>query len=124
MMIEFIELDGKGAREIDPQGTPWPDGTLVLYAVEQGEIIGRQAYLLLPHLEGAWTREDKRGGSLGYRLIRKMEDKVAESGYPVVFAYALDSQPDVSDYLSRMGYEKQPVTLWMKQVQKKEAASS
>lgn len=123
-MIEFIELDGTKAREIDPQGTQWPDGTLVLYAVEQGEIVGRQAYLLLPHLEGNWVKEEKRGSTLGYRLVRKMEERVAESGYPVVFAYALDSQPEVGDYLERMGYSRQPVSLWMKEVSARKEASA
>lgn len=115
-MIKFITLDGKEAREIDPEGTQWPDGTLVLYAVEHGEITGRQGYMLLPHLEGNWVREDKRGGTLGFRLVRKMEKIVAENGYPIVCAYALDSQPEISNYLSRLGYKKQPVTLWIKEV--------
>jgi GNAT superfamily N-acetyltransferase len=114
-MVEFIRLDGKEAREIDPEGVQWPDGTLVLYAVEQGEIVGRQAYLLFPHLEGAWVREDQRGGTLAYRLVRETEKTVEDGGYPAVFAYVLDSQPDVADYMERMDYKKLPLTLWMKQ---------
>lgn len=123
-MIEFIQLDGKEAREIDPQGIQWPDGTLVLYAVEQGEIVGRQAYLLLPHLEGAWVKDERRGGTLAYRLIRKTEEVVAETGYPAVFAYVLDSQPEVADYMERMGYEKLPLTIWMKPVGEKAKEAS
>ena len=125
-MIEFIQLDGSEAREVDPLGTKWPDGTLVLYAVEQGEIVGRQAYLLLPHLEGSWVREDKRSSTIGYRLVKKMEEAVKESGYPVVFAYALDASPEVGEYLERMEYEKLPLSIYMKNVeheQEKEASA-
>lgn len=122
-MIEFLKLDGKEAREIDPEGIQWPDGTLVLYAVKQGEIRGRQAYLLFPHLEGAWVHPDERGGTLAYRLIKETEKVVAES-YPAVFAYVMDNQPEIADYMQRMGYEKVPVSLWVKQFEKEKEAAA
>lgn len=109
---------------IDPEGIQWPDGTIVLYAVEEGEIVGRQAYLLFPHLEGAWVREDKRGTSLALRLVKEMEKTVAESGYPAVFAYVLDTQPEVAGYMERMKYEKLPLTIWVKKVEQEKEASA
>lgn len=123
-MIDFRAMDGSEARAIDPEGVQWPDGAIVLYAVEDEEIVGRQAYLLFPHLEGAWVRGDKRGTSLAFRLVREMEKTVAETGYPAVFAYALDTHPEVAGYLERMGYSKLPLTVWTKPVSVEKEASA
>lgn len=105
---------GVEAREIDPEGVQWPPDSTVLYARENGEIVGRVGIIELPHIEGTWIAESKRGSSLAPRLIAQMEKVVARLGRSHIFAFAEDSKPEIADYMERFGYTKFPVTVWAK----------
>lgn len=112
---EFRVLSGEAAREIDPDGIAWPDEALVIYALEGDKIVGRQAMMVLPHLEGAWVDEARRGGTLAARLVKKAEELLSASGRSHVFAFSYDQQP-VGDYLERFGYSRFPVTTYVKEL--------
>jgi hypothetical protein len=107
-------MTGAAARAVDPEHVQRPPDSTVLYARENGEIVGRTAIIELPHVEGTWVAESKRGSSLALRLIRKLEEEVAALGRSHLFAFAFDSQPEVSEYLERVGYTRFPVTVWAK----------
>jgi Acetyltransferase (GNAT) family len=112
--IEFKFVTGAEAREIDPQQLPWPDSSAVLYAEQDGEIVGRTASLILPIIEGTWVAESKRGSSLAYRLIKKLEAEACAVGQTQLFAFIMDNQPELHGYMERIGYVKQPLTVWVK----------
>lgn len=112
--MDFVQLEGLAAQEIDPDGIKWPANSIVLYAIEEGKVVGRIGYLYLPHIEATWIAEDKRGGTLAARLVKKMEEIVQESGSPAIFAYSYDNQPEVGGYLARQGYTRLPLSVHMK----------
>lgn len=112
--MEFRVLNGTEARAADPQGQEWPDNTEAIIAVEDEKVVGFTAWLFLPHIEGTFVVPEKRHTSLGFRLVRNMEQLLAARNISHSFAYAYDRQPEVSDYLERLGYEKIPVSVWIK----------
>jgi GNAT superfamily N-acetyltransferase len=113
----FRVLSGVEARPIDPDKIPFPDDSVVLYAFEGERIVGRTSIIHLPHIEGTWVAEDKRGTTLAFRLVKKIEEIIRDDGKGFAFAYAWDQQPEVSDYLQRVGYQRFPVTVFFKQVE-------
>lgn len=88
--------------------------SIAIVAREQGEIVGRIFVLAPLHVEGPWIREDKRGSGLAARLIKRAEEEAQASGVVKVFAYAVSDE--ISDYLQRLGYSKEPWTVWSKEL--------
>lgn len=122
MQIEI--LTGEEARLIDPEGVQWPPDSVVALAREGDEVIGRQGMIELPHLEGCWVREDKRGTRLAAQLVATMEETLKTFGRSHVFAFVHDGDEHVAAYLERFGYARFPVTVYAKAlaVEKQEAA--
>lgn len=114
--ITYEFVDGLTARAIDPESVLWPPDSLVQYAKENDEIVGRIGLIELPHLEGTFVAEHKRGSSLAFRLLKGMEDKVASLGRTHLFAFVEDSKPEQIDMLERTGYVRFPVTVLAKRL--------
>lgn len=95
----------------------WPEGSIVLGAfASDGSMVGRIAIIDLPHIEGTWVADKFRRGTLAFRLIRGIEDIMRRIGRSHVFAFAYDTQPEVSSYLERVGYKRMPLTVWVKEL--------
>lgn len=93
---------------------PDPKTSIAVLADENDEIVGR-VFLMAPvHVEGPWVRDDKRGSTLGARLMSRAELEARECGVTKLFAYAANGQ--LADYLERLGYKKQPFTVWAKDI--------
>lgn len=124
--IEFRVVDGEEARLLDPAHMDWPIDSKVVFAFENNEVIGRSSLTIMPMIavlntsiiEGSWIREAKRGTSLAFRLIKKVEEVFRENNKTHALAFAYDAQPEIADYLSRVGFEKLPLTIYMKQLVK------
>lgn len=122
--IEFRVVDGEEARLLDPAKLDWPLDSKVLFAFENNQVVGRSSLTIMPMIavvntsliEGSWVREDKRGTSLAFRLIKKVEDLFRENNKTHALAFAYDAQPEIADYLTRVGFEKLPLTIYMKQL--------
>lgn len=112
--IEFRVLDGLAAREIDTEQIEWPADARVIFAMEGNEVVGRSSLVHLPVVEGTWVSQAKRGSTLAYRLLKKVEDVFRENGKPVAMAMAHDTQPEIADFLERFGFTRVPVTLYVK----------
>lgn len=112
--IQYQLFTGLEARLIDPENLPWPGDSAVLYAIENNEVVGRMGIIELPHIEGTWIREDKRNSSIGFRLITKLENILEEENRSAIFAFAANNQPEISNYLERLGYSLMPVKIYMK----------
>lgn len=118
MQIEI--LTGAEAREAGYDKTVfgtkilWPDDSLVFYGREDGEIVGRTATIELAHIEGTEVVEGKRNTRTAARMIAAVEETVRTLGRSHVFAFALESQPEVSEYLERFGYKRFPAVVWCK----------
>jgi N-acetylglutamate synthase-like GNAT family acetyltransferase len=93
---------------------PDPSISVALVFKQEGEIVGRVFLLAPTHVEGPWVREDLRGGLIGHRLMESAEQEAKSRGITKLFAYAADDK--LANYLDRMGYQKQPFTVWAKEI--------
>lgn len=124
--VEFIEVGGLEARSIDAQQLEWPADSRVVFAVENGSVVGRSSMYTLPvavildwaTIEGTEIDKAKRGGTLAVRLIKFVEQVFRDHGKTHAFAFSYDDQPEVGGYLERFGYTKVPFTVWQKQLVK------
>lgn len=118
--IELVEKAGEDARNIDPEGIQWPSAQMsapiVVFAFEGDRIVGRSAILPVDVIEGTMVVEDKRGTSLAFRLLRRVEELYLQAGRTHAIAFAHNDQPEVGEYLERVGYERSPLTVYSKQL--------
>lgn len=91
-----------------------PSEFAVFAAFDDQGLAARTSVVMIPHIEGTWVREDLRNGSLGIRLIKMVENGTKETGRGAVYAFAEQTDDKVNDYMQRMGYEKQPLNVWIK----------
>ncbi len=123
-LIEFIEVGGLEARKLDPLQMEWPEDSFVIFVAQDGDIVGRSSLSALPAasilnypvIEGTWVREDKRGSTLAYRLLKKVEDVFIREGKTHAVAFIQDQQPEIGAYMARLGYEHKEVSMWVKQL--------
>lgn len=118
-MIIFEAMMGDEATKVDPEGLTWPWDTFVLFAKDEaGTIVGRITTMNLPVVEGTWTAEEYRGGTLAYRLLKQMEETMAKPPISKLSSLAMvaDATPEIADYLRRVGYEQVPVKLFVKKL--------
>ena len=99
---------------LGPEPHAWPPDTIVLGAFSGDALIGRTAIVSLPHIEGTWS--SKENPWTAFRLIKSLEALLKYLGRTHVFSFVLDSQPEIPGYLTRLGYEKQPLSVWVKRL--------
>jgi len=122
MSLEFKWVGGEEARAMDlPLHLDWPDDSHVLVSTEINDVTGQSSMSILPIvmltiIEGTWIREDHRNTTLAFRLLKEVEKHLIEEGKTHAFAFTWDQQPEVGDYLSRVGYERKEISVWMKQL--------
>lgn len=113
MSIEFKTVNGTEARAID-SSLDWPSDAWVVFAIEDGKIVARSSILPMPLVEATFVKPEKRSGTLAFRLFKEVEKLYLEHGKPLAMAMALHSQPEIKEYLTRMGFEEMPLTLFTK----------
>lgn len=93
---------------------PNPQYSIAIVA-EEGERIVARIFLLAPvHIEGPWIAEEARCGTLAQRLVNRAEREARACGLNRLFAYAIN--PEIEDYLARLGFSQQPMTVWAKHI--------
>lgn len=120
MSVQIEILTGAEARLVDPRQIAFPDDSVVFYARENGEIVGQTSIIELPHLEGTTVREDKRGTRLAAQLVAAAEETLRSLGRSYAFAFVLEGDVQVADYLNRFGYSKFPVVVYCKNLMEAE----
>ncbi|HUD64659.1 MAG TPA: GNAT family N-acetyltransferase [Candidatus Sulfotelmatobacter sp.] len=93
---------------------PEPEHSVVVVAKQDGAIVARTMLIRPFHIEGTWIDERFRKGTLGLRLMMRLEKEAKDAGLTKLFSYAADA--DIESYLERLGYTKQPVTVWTKDI--------
>lgn len=106
---EFVKLE-----TVSDGIVPDPEITIALVAEKDSGIVARMFLMAPAHIEGTWIHEDARHGTLGKRLMDRMEIEAKKSGISKLFAYI--AEPAIEDYVDRLGFVKQPVTVWMKEI--------
>lgn len=114
MALEFKWVYGEKAREIDPEGIPWPPESHVLFVYEDGRLIGRSSISFMPVIEGTLIEPDKRNGTIATRIMREVEQRYLAFGKAVAMAFIPDEKPEIGTYLERLGFEKMPLTFYKK----------
>lgn len=117
-MVYFKQLGGEEARKVDPEQVPWPDDSTVVYGYEADQLVARSGLVLMPLIEGTWVVPEKRAGRLAIRLMAQMEELLRQAQKPYALALGADDQPEVGRYLQYLGYERVPVTLYKKALNK------
>lgn len=112
-MIEFKIVDGLEARKID-SSLEWPEEAHVVFAFEDGKVVARSSILPMPLVEATFVAPEKRNSTLAFRLFKEVEKLYLEHGKPVAMAMAMNDQPEVKEYLVRMGFKQMPLTLFTK----------
>jgi len=92
---------------------PDPSQSLAFVGREGEEITCRIFVMAPAHIEGPWIREDKRGQFLAKRLMDCAERAAKANGLNKIFAYGNE---ETSGYLERLGYKKEPMTVWVKEI--------
>lgn len=117
MQIEVIT--GVEMRRIpQPDGVEWPEDSLhVISRSESGGLQARMSLVAMPHIEGTWLADNLRGTTAGARLLIRMEQEVKNLGRTHILAFVLESNPEIADYLERMGYVKYPLFVYAKELQ-------
>lgn len=106
------DLNYLGATPDDP--IIFPKEFQIIAAFDDKGLAGRIMMCALPHMEGTWVREDKRGSKVALHLVRMMEQFIAYVGNTYAWAFVQESDQEVADYMARIGYTKIPLTVWTK----------
>lgn len=97
-----------------PDGwVPDPAWVAAIVAMDGERLVGRAAVCLMAHIEGTWVAEDHRNGTVGFRLIKAIEEQARAMNLSIVMAYAM---PEVGSYLERLGFKKSEVSVYVKEV--------
>jgi N-acetylglutamate synthase-like GNAT family acetyltransferase len=93
---------------------PDPTQSVCIVAMEENEVVGR-IFLVAPmHAEGIFIDQKWRGQNLMARLVEGIETEAKTLGLKKIFAYA--ANPEMEDYIERLGYAKQPWTVYAKEL--------
>lgn len=108
------DLNYLGATPDDP--VIFPKEFQIIAAFDDKGLAGRIMMCALPHMEGTWVREDKRGSRVALHLVRMMEQFISYIGNTHAWAFVQESDTEVADYMARIGYTKIPLTVWTKNI--------
>ena len=124
--MEFRFLVGPEVAEAEQQlpveqRVQWPVDSLVMYCFEGEKVIGRMGVMSLKFIEGSWIRP---GTELNLpQLLAQMEAMLKYIGETHAAALVYDEQPAIGRYIKRSGYTPFPVTMYTKELAKKEEAA-
>jgi GNAT superfamily N-acetyltransferase len=93
---------------------PNPNNSIVIAAFDNDKLVGRTCFLQMGHIEGTWVDKQHRNGFIGFRMLKALEKEAYGHGFTTSLAYAADEQ--VEKYLERLGYMKQPLSIWAKEL--------
>jgi RimJ/RimL family protein N-acetyltransferase len=114
--LHFKVLRGEQAKTIDPEGVLWPPDSLVTFAERGNKIVGRCALIELPHIEGTWVAKEEQKSTIAFRMVNGAEKTLKHLGAKHVIAFVEANNAEVQGYVERMGYKKQRLEVWVKEL--------
>jgi len=91
---------------------PNPDHSIAVVARNNSQIVGRAFLVPLVHLEGSHIESSWRKGPVLKQLMSGIEIEARAEGLKKIFSYA--ATEIVEGYLIRLGYKKENLTVWSK----------
>lgn len=121
MSLEFRFLLGPEVEEAEkliPEGqhVAWPLDSIVMYAYEGETIVGRMGLMSIKFIEGTYIAPTNRGGTLLVKMMNQMQAIIKHLDNTHAMALSYDEQPQVADYLKRLGFDRFPVTVFSKEL--------
>jgi GNAT superfamily N-acetyltransferase len=101
-------------RTVGEGFSPAPHQARAIVAREGKNILGRIFVVSPLHVEAIWVAPNHRSGFVGKKLMDAAENEARNLGVRRLFAFAVNEQ--IEDYLTRLDYRKQPLTVWSKDV--------
>lgn len=98
------------------QRVQWPLDSIVAYCFDGEKIIGRMGIMSIKLIEGTWVAPDA-APTTAFRMMKQMEAVLQHLGNTHAMALVYDEQPKVAEYLTRVGFERFPVTVFSKMLE-------
>jgi GNAT superfamily N-acetyltransferase len=115
--MDIRRLDAEEFEQLQEIADGWcPDPQVSRAGVAiDGERTVARVFIVAPvHIEGPWIAEEYRHGTLAARLVKWAERQAREVGVQKLFAYGANAE--IEGYLERLGFKKQPLTVWAKEL--------
>ena len=106
---EYPELKGIADGFVPEWGA-----SIAILARDSERTVGRILLLAPTHLEGIWVEEGYRNREVADKLMERAEAEASLCGVKKLFAYAIS--PAIERRLSGLGYKKQDLTVWAKEL--------
>lgn len=103
------------------QRVNWPLDTMVLYVFENERVVGRMGVMSIKIIEGTWVEPGQ--STLAFRMMKQMEEFLKSVNNTHASAFVYDEQPQIAEYLKRVGFERFPVTMFIKDLYREENAA-
>lgn len=88
--------------------------SVAIVAENSSGIIGRTFLVGIVHIEGTHIEKAWRGGPVLSQLMAAIEVEAKAEGLTKLLSYSPNNK--VAEYLTRLGYKQEPVTLWSKEL--------
>lgn len=113
--VERLHPSEYGAlKDVHDGFVPSVENSIVVVAKNGVQIIGRIFLVAPAHVEAIHIEEAWRNGPVMKMLVEAIELEAKVEGIKTLFCYAKDKQ--MESYISRLGYEKSPMTVWKKEL--------
>jgi hypothetical protein len=94
---------------------PDPQNAIAVVAqADSRELVGRVFIVAPAHVEGIYIRREYRDKTLMQRLVKEAEIQAKLCGLTQLLAFGKDEE--MTDYINRLGYVKQPWTVSIKEL--------
>lgn len=101
-------------RDIQDGYVPDPANSIALVGERNGDIAARMLLIRPWHIEGTWIREDARNGFILAGLMSRMQNEAKARGITNLLSFAPNEE--VEHYLGRLGFKRQPISVWSKEI--------
>jgi hypothetical protein len=94
---------------------PDPYRSVAVAAFDGDKLVGKTLMVIIPHIEGPWIHPDYRGGL----IARRGHDLLAEAAkekWNITKLFAFGATTDIEHYLFRLGYKRELLSVWSKEI--------
>jgi len=121
-MVQFKFLYGPEIESAEQQLPPeqrvsWPLDSLIMYCYDDDRVIGRMGLMSIKIVEGTYVVPNAPP-TTAFRMMKQMEAMIAYLGNTHVMALVYDGTPQIADYLERVNFKREPLSVYSKEVAK------
>jgi hypothetical protein len=102
-------------KQAPDEFVPDPAMSVAVVAMDGERLVGKVLLVILPHVEGPWIHPDYRGGLIAKRGHDLLAEAVKEK-WNITKLFAFGATEEIEGYLKRLGYTKEPLSVWSKEI--------